>query len=372
MNRLIAVFFIPVLLLVMACQENKNVTKKSVYFPAKIGDFWGLVDTSGNLISQPVFSSIGYFYNGLALVTKDNKASYMNDSGKVIADYLFLSGTHFNEGLAFVVSTDHVISCIDTSLNQKFSLKDIDHAEIFSCGLAAVHKLDKYGYLDKSGKMKIDFFYDVVTGFSDDIAAVGINDASADSSIVNWFYIDKNGNKLFDETFDSAIPFHEGKAAVQNDIKMHWIDKTGKKLFNAEFDECRSFHGGFATFRSGDKWGIIRADGKIILEPSYPFVGNFSENFFPFSLGPESYGYLDTTGNIKIQPKYKAVSAFKNGFSYILQNAKLGILSKVGVETCYERFDSAPGYFGAMLGFIDTPLNSSVDNYKSDSSIISQ
>lgn len=370
MKYLLKSFFL--FFLVTSCKENVSKEQKRYLFPIKIGDYWGLVDSTCNLISQPVFSSMGYFYNGIALVNKDGKCSYLNDSGKVLGDFNYLSATHFSEGLAFVVSPDHIITCVDTSLKPLFTLQDVDHAEIFSCGMAAVHKDGKYGYIDKSGKIIIDFQYDVVAEFSENIAAVGSYASGSDTGIVNWFYIDRSGNKLFEDIFISALPFHEGKAAVQKEDKMYWVDTLGKKLFNAEFDECRSFSVGYATFRSDEKWGIMQGNGKILLEPSYPFIGNCSESLFPFSLGPEAFGYLDTLGIIKIQPKYKAASAFRNGFAYVLLNNKLSIISKNGLETCSDRFDSAPGYFGAMLGFIETPLNSSVDINKPEENLIAQ
>ena len=66
---------------------------------------------------------------------------------------------------------------------------EFDLATDFSEGLAAIRVGDKWGYINKDGKLKIDFLFDRAKPFCEGMAAVSIND--------KWGYIDKFGIRFF-------------------------------------------------------------------------------------------------------------------------------------------------------------------------------
>jgi WG containing repeat len=350
------------ILFISACSSKETSTEnKKILFPVKTGELWGFADTNCAFVVPPVYSSIGQFYESLALVTKNGQTYFMNDSGKLMNTKGYLQGTHFCEGMAFVMDADSQFICISNSMKELFILDPvIDRVETYSSGLAAVCKNGKYGFMDKNGKVVIDFIFDAVSSFSEDVAAVAITI----DSVLSWKYIDKSGNPVSAKTYADALPFHQGRAAVHLGDTWNWINKSGEVMINADFDECRSFYNGFAAFRKGENWGILSISGKEVLEPSYPMIGNCSEGRFVFTLGPGASGYLDTTGKIVVQPAYKAVSDFKNGIAYVVSGSRIGILTKNGKTFCNEAYDSAPGYYGSLVGFLDAPLNSFIEKIR--------
>jgi hypothetical protein len=343
-----------------SCGHDKSVNNKQL-FSVKIGELWGLTDTNCSYVIQPIYDYLGEFYNSYALVKKGDRISYINDSGIVSHPFDFIDGTHFNEYKAFVITKDSIIASIDTSMKIIFTLPDVEFASVFSGGLASVRMKGKYGYIDAKGKSIVPCKYDAVTSFSNKMAAVANYSTLNDSSFLQWFFIDVNGNEIIPAKFSDVLPFHNDIAAVKDGEKWKWINKKGNHLFNMIYDECHAFQEGYASFRSGDKWGIINSKGEIVLEPSYPMIGNCKNGFFPFSLGPEANGYLDTNGKICIQPVFKSVSSFNNNFAYVVKDSRISIIDIRGNVLCGDRFDSAPGYRGNLLGFIDIPLNSFVE-----------
>ena len=217
MKKAIVVFIICVLAIGTSCKEEVVQINKNVFFPVKMGEMWGLVDTSCNFTLEPVYNCFGEFYQSIALVSKGDRIAYIDENGKLLKPFDFISGTHFSEGLAFVLGTDSAISCIDTAMNIVFALPAVERAEIFEDGLAAVKVGDKFGYIDRSGKNVIPCTFDVVTPFSEGYAAVANFVSIKDSLILKWNYIDKKGKVVIENKFDDALPFHMGKAAVRNE-----------------------------------------------------------------------------------------------------------------------------------------------------------
>ena len=99
-----------------------------------------------------------------------------------------------------------------------------------------INDSNKYGYIDKNGKVVIDFKYDFASEFSEGLARVKKGE--------KYGYIDKNGNVVIDFIYDDADNFSDGLARVKQVIKYD-SDK------NAENKEM---------------WKYIDKDGKVVLQ----------------------------------------------------------------------------------------------------------
>ena len=87
-----------------------------------------------------------------------------------------------------------------------------DFASEFSEGLARVKKGEKYGFIDKNGNVVIDFIYDDADNFSDGLARVKQREKDENGKSVEdkevWKYIDKNG--AFDISKCNLIAYSNG------------------------------------------------------------------------------------------------------------------------------------------------------------------
>ncbi|MBS1797241.1 MAG: WG repeat-containing protein [Acidobacteria bacterium] len=63
------------------------------------------------------------------------------------------------------------------------------------------------------------------------------------------------------------------------------------------------------------KCGFIDKTGKIVIEPKYKSVSYFSEGLAPVSLDRRLYGYIDKTGKQVIEPKFTTLSPFSDGLA---------------------------------------------------------
>lgn len=98
-------------------------------------------------------------------------------------------------------------------------MKDIN---IYPIKIEDKYGNDKYGYIDKKGKIVIKPKFKDAQEFLEGLAAVGIEDESG--------YIDIRGEIVIELKFDDASDFSEGLAKVE--FGSAYIDKTGRYIWN--------------------------------------------------------------------------------------------------------------------------------------------
>jgi len=215
--------------------------------------------------------------------------------------------------LAFVVSDDTVIVCINPKGETQFKLQQAYRAHGFSEGLAQFTDVQNYtnGYVDKTGKVVIEPHFDSARPFHNGLAAVLVDD--------KWGFVNQAGEIVIKPQFDFVRDFSENKAAVR---------KKGEKLF-----------------------GFIDKTGKYIIEPQFNFAGNFSEGKATVLTGKEGeqqYGFINENGDMVIKPQFKDAWHFKNGLARILFNDEYGLIDKTGKMIVSTKFK----YISVFLGDI--------------------
>ena len=161
--------------------------------------------------------------------------------------------------------------------------------------LARVCLNDKWGFIDKSGRLVIPCKYDDSGSFSEGLAEVGLKD---ESGYYKYGFIDKSGTEVIPCMYYYARPFHDGRALIGLNGKYGFIDKSGTEVIPCKYWEVYSFSEGLA---------LIRLNGK--------------------------YGFIDKSGTEVIPCKYEDAHIFCNGRAKVQLNGKQGYVNKSGVET---------------------------------------
>ena len=140
----------------------------------------------------------------------------------------------------------------------------------FSEGIAKIRDRQKYGFIDKTGKVVIAPIYDGARDYSEGFAVVKNSDG-------RYEYINKKGTNIFNKVFYGALDFREGMAPIK-DYYGDWgfIDKTGATMISCQYSDFRWFHEGVAAVknRSG-YWGYIDKEGEIVIPFEYNDAGDF-------------------------------------------------------------------------------------------------
>ena len=302
---------------------------------------YGYVDIYGNIAIKPTFSSASPFRNGLAHVqVSDGKFAldeFIDTNGKVVFK-------------APKRTKDRYYGLDDTWMG------DYVVVEIWTLKNNVIDPLG-YNYADIKGKMLTSEVYTYVGPFSEGYALVGTGSATGHRSrnsneqnehwnstkngnvAKTYFYIDQQGNQLGTMTWASGRAFKEGMAAVSI------TSKTGSQTAY---------------------WGFIDTSGNLKITPEYASVGDFSNGLAWVSDG-EHYGYIDTEGKLVVPMTWKNAGDFDDsGFAIVKDDYHAKVIDKTGyivLDTEYQNLYPLAGtdrysvYDGLAGGLIDRDGN---------------
>jgi len=101
-------------------------------------------------------------------------------------------------------------------------------------GLFWVKKNNKWGCIDKTGKVRIPFLYDEASGFTrENRAAVAING--------KFGHIDKSGKVRIPLKYDFASYFNNGVSMIRIKDKYGYMDSTGRFITKIKYDDAFPF-----------------------------------------------------------------------------------------------------------------------------------
>jgi hypothetical protein len=202
-------------------------------------------------------------------------------------------------------------------------------ARRFEEGLAAVQQGGVWGFIDRQGTMRIQPRYQAIywRGFIDGRASVLINGL--------WGSINRQGELVVPSLFDSPVVFSpSGLSRIRKDERFGYIGRDGQIVIRPIYTHAQPFSEGLAAVQVGGEWigrrvrggswGYIDARGEMIITPQFAYADGFSEGFAAVHLraggsGPRRFGgYIDRTGRVVLDGEdYSAGQAFSEGLAVV-------------------------------------------------------
>lgn len=173
---------------------------------------------------------------------------------------------------------------------------------LFQRGLARVRRGDKFGFIDRTGKLVIKAqFDDAGSRFQEGLAAVNMgftrNVDPDDSawSLGKWGFIDRTGKFVIPARLYAAEGFNCGTAWAAMSGEQGMIDRKGRWVRyygNPHLD----FHNGLKPDQdSQGLWGYINSEGKQVISPQFTDAAEFSGGLARVHIGNVE-AYIDTSG----------------------------------------------------------------------------
>jgi len=231
-----------------------------------------------------------------------------------------------------------------------------DNATDFSEGLAAVRINNKWGFIDRSGKIVIAPQFNPYQAqfnarFSDGLVAINLVSAQKsgtdgnDPAGTRWGFADKTGKIVIKPRFEGnyyAPPhFVEGLAAVGGSFlgttiktfgintKFGYINKTGALAIAQIYDEAYDFNEGLASVKVGARYGFIDQAGRMVIAPMYDAPGFFKDGIAVVELNNLSY-VIDKNNRKVFETGYRGLSGFSEGLARFEADLKVGFIDKKG------------------------------------------
>lgn len=192
---------------------------------------WGFCDKKGKMVILPTFKSVGYFSEGLALVSDTNgRFGYIDTKGNLTIPYQFDYASEFQNGMA-TFRLGGKWGIIDKKgkiiLNPQFDYLGIIEKNLIVCEIG-----DQIGFCDREGKILVNPQFDHIAYDNDykrsSLIAISQND--------KWGYVNESGEIKIQPQFDKAGMFQNGVAPVVFSRKVGLINEKGSYVVNPKFD----------------------------------------------------------------------------------------------------------------------------------------
>lgn len=127
--------------------------------------------------------------------------------------------------------------------------------------------------------------------------------------------------------------------------KAGFMDPNGKIVIKPTFEMALPFTDGLAAVLQQGQWGFIDTTGRMVIEPQFISVGSFSDGLakFRYKRYPDKLGYIDKTGQVVIKPQFDTAEDFRNGVARVgvatYKGILLSLIADVGVECSYKFID---------------------------------
>jgi hypothetical protein len=285
---------------------------------------YGYIDEAGRIVIAPQYDAAGKFSEDRAPVKIGKEFGFIDKTGRIVIPPKYDSVFVFSEGQAGAVvgGREGVIDKQGAWVIQP----RFDDLLGFSEGLSATRAGNRWGFIDARGETSIAFQYKTAGSFADGRAIVvteagetelidtsgrvvlrnvnapwGFSERLAPAQVGqedSYRYIDVNGRVAIAGSFDTALPFAEGLAPVENGGRWGFIDKAGKFLIEPRFDDAERFSRGLANVKLGGKWGIIDRSGAFVVQPQFDEILGAAGDFDQVSISKDEWGYIDQRGRV--------------------------------------------------------------------------
>lgn len=247
----------------------------------------GFIDRRGKLVIEAKFAQALRFSEGFAAVRIDDRCGFIDTRGQVVIPLKFKSVRSFHDGYAAFEASDEkkesqqndkqddpktdtdaprsALGYIDKRGQVVFTNRSTKISDMgdFREGYARVKVGDKWGYISKDFRIRIEPRFDDARDFCESVAAVKLND--------RWGYIDEAGNVIITPRYDWAHDLHDGSALVRVKDLFGYTDRVGGWRAQPQFDYAEPYRLKLARAKAAPSFGYIGLNNNVVFHPKAPF-----------------------------------------------------------------------------------------------------
>jgi hypothetical protein len=286
-------------------------------FVVHLSNTHGFINKKGEEVISPRYRFvIGSFKNGVCLVgVWSDKQYFVNKLGKQQFNKVFKEGEQFKGHIAGVTFRNGVKNFIDKNgevLIPKKYLYIQPYNEEYLGMIRAYKTLDK----------KVGFWT------SDCKDLINPQFESFHYAILNGnIMVEKNGKFGFIDMFTGkeTIPHSYGQfrsdknrnyVLLKNNSVWYRLDTLNKAQKIGKGDDILSMGFGLYKLKRNEKWGVVDSLGLVKSDFSFDQITDLYAEEHYIAMKDQSYGLINTNGQVIIEPKYDKVGFLKNGNIY--------------------------------------------------------
>lgn len=341
------------------------------------GDRMGYYNLNGELVVPTTYEDARDFSEDVAAVMNPrNKWGFIDKQGNIVLDYQYKEAREFRYGYGRVARSNNEWGFID---KERVWLIEPVYKKVWPMNdqVARVKtKQDGHNYVKRDGTLVLPndvdrtyAFENGVSWFKDgktrglvnnkgEVIFTGDNivgheefmdgKCAIENSEGLWGFVDINGNMVVDFQFEIVEYFFNGRAVAERGDTLVVIDGQGKVMTTKTYNVIKDYSGNRALCTDGikkgspTKWGYLDKNGNEIIKQTYKKAKPFSNGLAGVKV-KGLWGFIDTVGNVVIEPKFINIGNFNNlGLARAEIDGKWGVINKKGefmVEPIYDDID---------------------------------
>lgn len=283
------------------CNYTKVGEYASDYCPVFRENLWGYVGLKGTEVIERNYTEVGPFF------------SYTTSDG-------------IEEITASVTTQEGERYFIDPDGNKKHIVKNISNCTFLgsiSDNVLVAADGDAYAYYDiEFNKLSEDYQY--ATVMNGGLAVIQREDC--------WYLVNDE-YEILSEAYDGffidtkQIATRCDRAFASKDGKYYLLNETGQKVTETAYDDVKLFATDeYAAVELNGKWGFIDTDGNIVIEPMYENAYSFNNGLGAVCSGGK-WGYITEDNELVIDYAFDDAGAMNSaGNAFVKQNGVWNIL----------------------------------------------
>ncbi|HOZ88400.1 MAG TPA: WG repeat-containing protein, partial [Bacteroidia bacterium] len=259
-------------------------------FPYQRRDLTGFINSTGQLVIQPMYDAVTDFQEGLSVVSKNDSVFFVNKENNNVF------GKFFSEAFTF------------------------------KNGIAPVKQNNKWFFINRLGQ-QVSKFYNEISESSNSAFIVKVND--------KYGAVDNFGQEIIAPKYIKLGDFKNEFAYYIEDNKYGFVSKVGGQ-HRAEFEWISDFNNKqVAIIKKDGLYGLINAQGTYILEPQYDQVLKTNTPVF-IVVWNNNYGFFSSEGCFLSQVAYeyskdKPAEFYTNGdYFKLIKKGEQSLVDKNG------------------------------------------
>ncbi len=334
---------------------------------------WGFIDKSGREVIPLIYDDVSHFSEGLAAVRQGSNYGYIDRDGKV-AIPIKLDMTPYSYKSEESGEANGTIRYYANSVSHLY----------FSNGRALYREGDKYGYIDKTGKVVIPVQYRCASAFEEGLAKVSIAPERDWRTVEDWDHNDTGSdyidvdNHLIVSADKGCFDYSDGMFLATNgkpyeNCRYSFYDRKNMKQFGSyvrasKFSEGLALVAPVNTEEMKGSYGIINKAGEFVVKPGFSPDTNdvytvfhegravLSYTWLDFTRSSQyRYGVVDTSGRMVLPVKFHSIEAYHDGVAVTWTDAGRTYFDKNGTAI-FSRPGRGAGNFSEGLAPVESEL----------------
>lgn len=367
----VALAFIIIILLITSIvkilkkDNTADVQQKVGYFTIYDNGKWGVIDSKGEIVIQPIFAEYIAIPNNQKDIfvctydindsTGEYKTKLLNSQNQELyTQYELIEAIDNYDSKNNIWFEDNVLK---VKSNGKFGMIDFEGKSLLQCqydnitalkgvtGMLLIEKDGKVGLVNSVGQIIVDPNYTEIKILSEDYQKEYIIvDETGKYGLVST-----SGTIIIEPVYDDIKYIDNSEMyAVKEGSEWSIINNLNNKVTTKSFDEIEHIKGENIIAKDGEKYGIFAKDGTQKIEPQYDEL-KFAFSIYYIAKKDGKFGIINLNNEAIIPFEYESINYLSSGgiiiadksatetviFDNNLAQKLSGIISEINVDNGY-------------------------------------